>query len=116
MDINHIGAQGNVSATGSAELFQQYVDMFCWYHFLRVRIANRTRIEMLPDAVFGHSLGYNGLLFDFRHQGMSGGDHHDLGLPGTIGRARGGALRRRTRAGGAARWWCGVFRWAPPPR
>ena len=63
---------------------------------------NRTRIEMLPDAVFGHSLGYNGLLFDLRHQGMSGGDHHHLGLPGTIGRARGGAVRRRTRAGGAA--------------
>jgi pimeloyl-ACP methyl ester carboxylesterase len=34
---------------------------------------NRTRVEMLPDAVFGHSLGYNGLLFDLRHQGMSGG-------------------------------------------
>ncbi len=34
---------------------------------------NRTRVEMLPDAVFGHSLGYNGLLFDFRHQGQSGG-------------------------------------------
>jgi fermentation-respiration switch protein FrsA (DUF1100 family) len=40
---------------------------------------NRTRIEMLPDAVFGHSLGYNGLLFDFRHQGMSGGPITTLG-------------------------------------
>ncbi len=40
---------------------------------------NRTRIEMLPDAVFGHSLGYNGLLFDFRHQGGSGGDITTLG-------------------------------------
>lgn len=40
---------------------------------------NRTRIEMLPNAVFGHSLGYNGLLFDFRHQGMSGGDITTLG-------------------------------------
>ena len=40
---------------------------------------NRTRIEMLPDAVFGHSLGYNGLLFDLRHQGMSGGTITTLG-------------------------------------
>jgi len=40
---------------------------------------NRTRVEMLPDAVFGHSLGYNGLLFDFRHQGMSGGSITTLG-------------------------------------
>ena len=40
---------------------------------------NRTRIEMLPDAVFAHSLGYNGLLFDFRHQGMSGGAITTLG-------------------------------------
>lgn len=34
---------------------------------------NRTRIEMLPMAAFGHTLGYNGLLFDFRHHGESGG-------------------------------------------
>jgi fermentation-respiration switch protein FrsA (DUF1100 family) len=34
---------------------------------------NRTRIEMLPEAVFAHQLGYNGLLFDLRHQGQSGG-------------------------------------------
>lgn len=40
---------------------------------------NRTRIEMLPEAVFGHRLGYNGLLFDLRHQGMSGGAITTLG-------------------------------------
>jgi len=40
---------------------------------------NRTRIEMLPDAVFAHSLGYNALLFDLRHQGTSGGDITTLG-------------------------------------
>lgn len=40
---------------------------------------NRTRIEMLPDAVFGHTLGYNGLLFDFRHSGASGGAMTTLG-------------------------------------
>jgi alpha-beta hydrolase superfamily lysophospholipase len=40
---------------------------------------NRTRIEMLPNAVFGHSLGYNGVLFDLRHQGMSGGGITTLG-------------------------------------
>jgi fermentation-respiration switch protein FrsA (DUF1100 family) len=40
---------------------------------------NRTRIEMLPHAAFGHSLGYNGLLFDLRHQGMSGGTITTLG-------------------------------------
>lgn len=40
---------------------------------------NRTRVEMLPDAVFAHSLGYNGLLFDLRHQGMSGGGITTLG-------------------------------------
>lgn len=34
---------------------------------------NRTRVEMLPDAVFAHSLGYNGLLLDLRHQGQSEG-------------------------------------------
>ncbi len=33
---------------------------------------NRTRIEMLPQAVFAHGLGYDGLLFDFRNQGQSG--------------------------------------------
>jgi len=34
---------------------------------------NRTRIEMLPMAQFAHSLGYNGLVFDLRHAGASGG-------------------------------------------
>jgi len=40
---------------------------------------NRTRIEMLPMAAFGHQLGYDGVLFDFRHQGSSGGDVTTLG-------------------------------------
>jgi pimeloyl-ACP methyl ester carboxylesterase len=40
---------------------------------------NRTRVEMLPDAVFAHGLGYNGVLFDLRHQGMSGGAITTLG-------------------------------------
>ena len=40
---------------------------------------NRTRIEMLPMAAFGHQLGYNGLLFDLRHQGASGGELTTLG-------------------------------------
>ena len=40
---------------------------------------NRTRIEMLPEAKFGHDLGYNGLLFDLRHQGQSGGGITTLG-------------------------------------
>jgi fermentation-respiration switch protein FrsA (DUF1100 family) len=40
---------------------------------------NRTRVEMLPEAEFGHHLGYNGLLFDFRHQGESGGRVTSLG-------------------------------------
>jgi alpha-beta hydrolase superfamily lysophospholipase len=40
---------------------------------------NRTRIEMLPTAAFGHQLGYNGLLFDLRHQGASGGELTTLG-------------------------------------
>ena len=63
---------------------------------------NRTRIEMLPDAVFGHSLGYNGVLFDLRHQGTSGGAITTLGLSGTVGCGRSGALRSRTAAGGAS--------------
>ena len=29
---------------------------------------SRSRLEMLPMEVLGHSLGYNGLLFDFRRQ------------------------------------------------
>jgi len=40
---------------------------------------NRTRIEMLPMAAFGHQLGYEGLLFDLRHQGASGGELTTLG-------------------------------------
>ncbi|MGH9407402.1 MAG: alpha/beta hydrolase [Terriglobia bacterium] len=33
---------------------------------------HRSRVEMLPMAVFGHQQGYNGLLFDFRNHGESG--------------------------------------------
>ena len=40
---------------------------------------NRSRVEMLPMEVYGHSLGYNGLLFDFRHAGQSGGKIGTLG-------------------------------------
>jgi pimeloyl-ACP methyl ester carboxylesterase len=40
---------------------------------------NRTRIEMLPMAQFGHSLGYNGLVFDLRHAGASGGRVSSIG-------------------------------------
>lgn len=40
---------------------------------------NRTRIEMLPEAVFAQGIGYNGLLFDLRHQGQSGGAITTLG-------------------------------------
>jgi len=40
---------------------------------------NRTRIEMLPMAQLGHSLGYNGLAFDLRHQGASGGHFSSVG-------------------------------------
>jgi alpha-beta hydrolase superfamily lysophospholipase len=40
---------------------------------------NRTRIEMLPMAAFGHQLGYDGLLFDLRHQGASKGELTTLG-------------------------------------
>ncbi len=40
---------------------------------------NRTRVEMLPMEVFGHRLGYDGLLFDFRHAGESGGTMGTLG-------------------------------------
>lgn len=40
---------------------------------------NRTRVEMLPMAQFGHSLGYDGVLFDFRHQGASGGNLGSIG-------------------------------------
>jgi pimeloyl-ACP methyl ester carboxylesterase len=40
---------------------------------------NRTRIEMLPEAAFAHELGYDVLLFDFRHHGQSGGNLTTLG-------------------------------------
>jgi alpha-beta hydrolase superfamily lysophospholipase len=40
---------------------------------------NRTRVEMLPEAAWGRSLGYNGLLFDLRHQGASDGGITTLG-------------------------------------
>lgn len=40
---------------------------------------NRTRVEMLPKAAFAHGLGYNGVLFDFRHAGQSGGEVTTLG-------------------------------------
>jgi pimeloyl-ACP methyl ester carboxylesterase len=40
---------------------------------------NRSRTEMLPRAEYAHSLGYNGLLFDFRHAGQSGGEITTLG-------------------------------------
>lgn len=40
---------------------------------------NRTRIEMLPMAEFAHTLGYDGVIFDLRHQGASGGNLTSLG-------------------------------------
>lgn len=40
---------------------------------------NRWRVEMLPRAAFGHSLGYNALFFDFRHAGRSDGEITTLG-------------------------------------
>ena len=40
---------------------------------------NRTRTEMLPMAAFAHALGYDGLLFDFRHAGQSEGEITTLG-------------------------------------
>lgn len=40
---------------------------------------NRTRVEMLPEAEFAHGLGYNGLLFDLRHQGASEGNVSSVG-------------------------------------
>ena len=40
---------------------------------------NRSRVEMLPQAQFVHSLGLSALLFDLRHHGKSGGDKTTLG-------------------------------------
>ncbi len=40
---------------------------------------NRTRVEMLPEAAFARGLGYNGLPFDLRHQGRSGGNVSTVG-------------------------------------
>jgi fermentation-respiration switch protein FrsA (DUF1100 family) len=40
---------------------------------------NRTRVEMLPEAQYGHKLGYNALVFDLRHQGQSGGRMTSVG-------------------------------------
>ncbi len=40
---------------------------------------HRNRVEMLPMARFGHQLGYDGLLFDFRNHGQSGGRVTSLG-------------------------------------
>ncbi len=40
---------------------------------------NRTRVEMLPEAAFAHGVGYNGLLFDLRHQGESEGEVTSVG-------------------------------------
>lgn len=40
---------------------------------------HRTREEMLPMAEFGHQAGYDGLLFDFRNHGASGGNVTSLG-------------------------------------
>jgi pimeloyl-ACP methyl ester carboxylesterase len=40
---------------------------------------HRSRVEMLPMAEFGHSLGYDGLLFDFRNHGQSGGTVTSIG-------------------------------------
>lgn len=40
---------------------------------------HRSRLEMLPMAQFGHSLGYDGLVFDFRNHGASGGKVTSIG-------------------------------------
>jgi uncharacterized protein len=40
---------------------------------------NRTRVEMLPEAIYVHRLAYNALLFDERHSGASDGTVTSLG-------------------------------------
>ncbi len=40
---------------------------------------NRSRVEMLPQAQFVHSLGFSALLFDLRHHGRSTGDKSTFG-------------------------------------
>ena len=40
---------------------------------------NRARVEMLPEGAWGQQLGYNGLLFDSRHAGQSGGETTTMG-------------------------------------
>ncbi len=40
---------------------------------------NRSRVEMLPMARFAHALEFDSVLFDFRHEGESGGKITTLG-------------------------------------
>jgi fermentation-respiration switch protein FrsA (DUF1100 family) len=47
--------------------------------FIFVHGLNRTRVELLRQAMFVHRLGYNGLLFDLRHSGASGGKVTSMG-------------------------------------
>jgi fermentation-respiration switch protein FrsA (DUF1100 family) len=63
---------------------------------------NRTRVEMLPQAAFAHTLGYNGLLFDLRHQGSSEGRVTTLGY------------QERLDVEGAVRFALGQQQAAPP--
>lgn len=62
---------------------------------------NRTRTEMLPMAAFAQTLGYNGLLFDFRHSGQSEGEITTLGYQER--RDVVGAVRYALQEGKAAR-------------
>lgn len=47
--------------------------------FVFVHGLNRTRVELLREGMFVHRLGYNGLLFDLRHSGASGGAVTSMG-------------------------------------